>query len=109
MANEPKWTPGPWKVFNGTDVFPDDDDMSGSRQVADCCVAESMETFEEIANARLIAAAPDFAKAAEDMCAALSRFGDWDDGCFYYNGTSAPELQAPFQALADAVAKARGK
>jgi len=27
--------------------------------------------------------------------------GDWDDGCFYYNGTSASELQEPMR-LADA-------
>jgi len=27
----------------------------------------------------------------------VSRHGDWDDGCFYYKGTSAPELQEPLR------------
>lgn len=43
---------------------------------------------------------------AGEMSAVLSRCGDWEDGCFYYNGTSATELEGPQQRLAAAIAKA---
>jgi hypothetical protein len=46
--------------------------------------------------------------AAREISAVLSRFGDWEDGCFYYNGTTASELEGPQQALADAIEKALG-
>lgn len=31
----------------------------------------------------------------QQFVAALDRFGDWDDNCFYYHGHSATELQQP--------------
>jgi hypothetical protein len=61
------------------------------------------------ANARLIAAAPDYDHAATAMLEVLLRFGEWDDGCFYYAGRSAPELERPMRELTAAVAKARGE
>lgn len=113
MANEPKWTPGEWtfKVHAPTGDCGFSTTGTGYFIEAFADIRHEGENAraEAKANAHLIASAPDFAKAAEDMCAVLSRFGDWDDGCFYYNGTSAPELQGPFQALADAIAKARGE
>ncbi len=27
----------------------------------------------------------------------MVKFGEWDDGCFYYNRTSASELQEPIE------------
>lgn len=27
----------------------------------------------------------------------MERFGEWDDGCFYYNQRAAPELQSHIQ------------
>lgn len=44
-------------------------------------------------------------QAARELLAVLERFGDWDDGCFYYNGRSAPEFETPMQDLADALEK----
>ncbi len=41
--------------------------------------------------------------AAREILAVLSRFGEWDDQCFYYGGNSASELQKPMQDLADAI------
>ena len=45
--------------------------------------------------------------AAEKTVEMLNKFGNWDDGCFYYNRTAAPELHAPFMALKVAIAKAK--
>lgn len=28
---------------------------------------------------------------------AMMKYGNWDDGCFYYNGTSATELEMPIK------------
>lgn len=65
-----KHTPGPWKVFNTTDVFSDGD--APFVQVADCVVHKSvlhdnreLPANETAANARLIAAAPDLITASE--------------------------------------------
>lgn len=30
---------------------------------------------------------------AESFVATIGMWGEWKDGCFYYNGTSAPELE----------------
>ena len=32
--------------------------------------------------------------ALRSFLAKMDRFGTWDDGCFYYNRTSAPELES---------------
>ncbi len=34
----------------------------------------------------------------------LEDFGLWDDGCFYFNGTSAPELEDPIKRGVEALA-----
>ena len=62
-----KHTPGPWRTFNVADVFPDDGDTEGGRQIADCAVGELIGFHEAAANARLIAAAPDLLEALKDM------------------------------------------
>jgi hypothetical protein len=55
---------------------------------------------------------PDVAEAAPRalklFMERMSRFGDWDDGCFYYNRTSASELEEPIKAARAALAKAEG-
>jgi hypothetical protein len=79
-------TPGPWRTFNGTDVFSDDNDTSGSKQIADCSMSLIIPSGEQVANARLIAAAPDLLAALE--------------------GLRGGELWT--QAAEDAIAKARG-
>jgi hypothetical protein len=73
-----KHTPGPWRVFNGTDVFPDDEDREATRHIADCDMAGSIGGDEQRANARLISAAPDlldslvgYMSAVETMNAAM--------------------------------------
>lgn len=39
----------------------------------------------------------------------IDRYGEWDDGCFYYRGTSASELQEPLQKGRAALARVGGK
>ena len=43
--------------------------------------------------------------AARELLAVLERFGEWDEGCYYYNGHAAPELQTVMQNLADELEK----
>jgi hypothetical protein len=65
-----KHTPGPWMVTNGIDIWPDDGDMRGLRHIAMCHplhgypeLEDHLEWDERIANARLIAAAPELLEA----------------------------------------------
>ena len=39
----------------------------------------------------------DIFRALEFVIEQLDRFGEWDDGCYYYNKVSAPELQRPIE------------
>lgn len=95
-------TQGPWKVGKlKTNV------IAKAGGIADCELCGGpIDEAEQRANARLISAAPDYDAAARDILAALSQYGEWDDGCFYYNKHAASELQRPMQALMDAVEKA---
>jgi hypothetical protein len=45
----------------------------------------------------------DIEHAARELLAVLQRFGDWEDGCLYYKGVSASELEGPMQQLANAL------
>ena len=46
-------------------------------------------------------------QAARELLAVLERVGDWDDGCFYYHGNTASELEKPMQDLADALEQSK--
>lgn len=41
--------------------------------------------------------------AAKSIQSQINRGGNWEDGCFYYNGRSASELQGPMIRLSDAI------
>lgn len=98
-----KHTPGPWVIKESAThvrvVGADDenifhDDKSCPRVMGD---------------AHLISAAPELLEAASLIRAALQKHGEWDDGCFYFGGKSASELQYPIAALTAAIAKATGE
>lgn len=63
---------------------------------------------ESQANTRMMAAAPVMYEALKLTIERLERFGEWDDGCFYYNCTSAPELQIVLTQGKSALAQAEG-
>lgn len=46
---------------------------------------------------KMVAASPRLLKVAQAFLSFMARFGNWDDGCFYYNGTTASELEKPIQ------------
>ncbi|MBM7046088.1 hypothetical protein [Rhizobium lusitanum] len=48
-------TKGPWRTFNGTDVYPDDDDIEGTKHIADCSMTGSIGGDEQRANATFFA------------------------------------------------------
>jgi len=63
---------------------------------------------EHLANARLMAAAPEMLAACEMIKKRLLTHGEWNEGCFYYANRSASELEEPLELLAAAIAKAKG-
>lgn len=56
-------TPGPWSVSNGLPIVWAKD---GERQIADCDKGPLRSAGEDLANAYLIASAPDLFEALED-------------------------------------------
>lgn len=54
------------------------------------------------------AAVAELIEAANLMHAALQKHGEWDDGCFYYGGKAASELQSPISSLVAALSRMRG-
>jgi hypothetical protein len=48
----------------------------------------------DIAEARIA----ELEAALISLAGTIEHHGDWDDACFYYNRTAAPELQSPLQA-----------
>ena len=73
-----------------------------------CSIVRGGSPAEADANARLIASAPDLLAALRLFMARMNERGDWDDGCFYYEGRSASELQEPIRAARAAIALATG-
>lgn len=61
-----KHTKGPWANFNGSDVSTNREDGKVSQYIADCAM-EELGLEEILANARLIAAAPELLEALVNM------------------------------------------
>lgn len=106
-----KHTPGPWtakwsKYRDG--VFIVQAGMPANRVLAQFDGDGDGPDGQSIADANLIAAAPDLLEALRKLELAVLHNGDWEDGCFYHNGTSAPELQSPLDAARAAISKATG-
>lgn len=116
-------TPGPWAVFNGTDVFPVDDfdgmnhiastDPNGNHPVsgvrrtsaeqraeleADPASKSHIPYSEAQANARLIAAAPEMLEALKGIQAEAIA-----------NEAGNPGYPSPWAAVLAAIAKATGQ
>ena len=112
MADEPKWTPGPWAVernkrtWGWVDVVGPSLGVGGPTQATDLTLADEVK---RIAEAHLIAAAPDLYAALDDLLASYAEpdqqicCGGHDCGC---RGASVRDL-AEHHARA-AIAKARG-
>ena len=115
------FTPGPWMVDDG------DAGLWGVFQEADCdaicylvepgtCQTEPLRPNQAQANAHLIAAAPELYAAADEMIEhleqAIASFereppdSDFQDG--FHGALTTPEMVEFRNALADALAKARG-
>ena len=97
MADEPKWTPGPWAVernkrtWGWVDVVGPSLGVGGPTQATDLTLADEVK---RIAEAHLIAAAPDLYAALDGLLGLL------DAGSLY-----EPQAYAARAALA----KARGQ
>jgi hypothetical protein len=117
---ETKFTPWPWEVRNGTDVFSATGGESGDGrvaddcdgwQVADCSVGltsvggelESLSIEVQQANAHLTAAAPDLFEALEELEDLTMGLTDRS------NGLPSAELERARERVRAALAKARGE
>lgn len=115
--SEFKGTPGPWEAVNGSDVFTrlggrNASGVAASKNdgwhVADCDMGPSsteegaadIPHAEKLANARLIAAAPDLLTFAETFIARIE-----DDG----EPTPGTRWHAEYVAARAAIAKATGE
>lgn len=110
-------TPGPWRLAEETrEVFGPDKDRTICRAHLD---SSQRDYFETVANARLIAAAPDYDAAAEQAVEALNAMMDaWFD---YHDahsltqpvtgaaGNAFDKALAARETLEAAIAKARGE
>jgi hypothetical protein len=114
-------TPGPWAVSILTPVLVTTAD-AGDGMVRNVAIMQrhgnglSSRDVEAMANARLVAAAPDHALIAWGLCVAAGRWEPWGDGRgeFCINGVrfataldafGVPEMTAP---LREALKRARG-
>jgi hypothetical protein len=114
-------TAGPWKWHSRVeDLYGDGPIQSGSifaepikGHAYSVAVAPKYQTEEQW---RADAAAivlwennfDDLVKALESFIAVTHEHGTMDDGCFYYAGRSAPELQQQIESACAALAKAKG-
>ena len=107
----PKHTPGPWKPveFGGVQI-------GGGRnyEVAVCTIWDS-RSKRGIANARLIAAAPELLEAAEGLASDVQCLvdcrvdcGEWGAECPLQDAHKPDGTIERLQRLLDAIAKARG-
>ncbi|MCU1169241.1 hypothetical protein [Stenotrophomonas maltophilia] len=55
------------------------------------------------------AAVAELIEVTTELRARLCLHGDWEDGCFYYNGYSAPELMAPMADVDAALVRVKGE
>lgn len=111
---ELKHSPAPWVCINGTDVFTElnatnasgiKSDKNDGWQIADCSVGKTcvdgeyveLSTNEQIANAHLIAAAPELLEALIEMQRNGRKQG-WDD-----------KYESSMEKTRLAIAKALGK
>jgi hypothetical protein len=103
-------TPGPWIWKDDTLIAPnapsDYEGYGGDPVVVE---TDSGVYPPRGVDRALIAAAPELLEALKKFQDAMLRFGNWDDGCFYYNNRSASELQRPIEAAWVAIAKAEGR
>jgi hypothetical protein len=75
------------------------------KAIADCgCVL--YQTSLQALLCPMHSAAPELLEACKFILSRLQINGEWDDGCFYYNGKSATELESPIAQLQAAIKKA---
>jgi hypothetical protein len=103
MMSETRWTPGPWNIIEGDSVVFIE---SAKRKIAATNHAPYWHHFSEIdlANAHLIAAAPDLYAALDAITARYVSIAVSGD-CGFWNPENEPEVVAARAALS----RARGE
>lgn len=70
---------------------------------------EGVTSRDRINAGRALSAVKELIEATSVLRARLCLHGDWEDGCYYYNGYSAPELQAPMAQVDSALIRINGE
>ena len=64
-------------------------------------IGESQKRMQEASmhkwDADLLGKSLNLLEIVKEFMDRMNKFGDWDDGCFYYNKTTASELQGPIE------------
>lgn len=107
--NEARFTRGPWRADN-PDVFGDANillgDQSEDRRAIACAVSNLRDEREVVANACLIAAAPDLYGVVIELLGTL----EWESAAMVANGLVADQnVEAAFDRAHAALRKARGE
>jgi hypothetical protein len=98
---ESEHTPGNWKFVERGRARVLTDDSDCGHQICSVTGYARRDESERIANARLLAAAPDLLEAAREAMRTLRVLGD-------YHGWSEP-IEREYNALKTAIAKAEGE
>jgi len=104
-VSDPKFTPAPWQRHQSHIYGPDPE----RRLIGQLRFEGDGDGEQYLANQRIILAAPDLYEALESFISCMDRYGEMDEGCFYYNRMAATELHAPISKARAALAKARGE
>ncbi len=98
-------TAGDWRTFNGTDIYPDDDDTEGTRHIADFSMSDTITYEEQRANALLGAAAPAMYRALKAFIAAEKQTGNSAISVFAYDKA----MEAAYDLAVAAIRRAEGR
>lgn len=113
MSEQTKITPTPWHWFEGNNVDTTKPHMKFLVGADGQGLAHTVGLQEpnDTANADYIVQAVNrhhqLVEALEGFISAMENYGDWDEGCFYYSKTAAPELEQPIQAARKALSQAQ--
>jgi hypothetical protein len=104
-------TPAPWTVYKETDEYPGIEGHTGTVIVwgdgEDDCGIRGDTHAERVANARLIAAAPDLYAALRGLVSALFAEGEDEDADDDEPARVRPDISAALVAAGEALTKAR--
>lgn len=100
-----KHTPLPWSIEDAGDDVHHVVDANGRYVLMDC--TEPVTLLEVIVKA--VNCHADLLAACKSFMAVTDKYGEWVDGCFYFNDRSSTEFEGPINLAHNAIAKVEKK